>query len=198
MLGFVLSIYANSEAQKIIRRVNAYILIDTDAGIGKIGDDVRIRRASSEGAVTVGTARLVKFQDGKAAARIIEEARSYVIGIGDFVESAKIEEVSKVADNVQTDDKAMYVIFRVVSGYALIDGDTGFGRINDVVQVRRRSEGGVMDVGSVRLVKAKNGMMAAKIVDEAPSSKIRVGDFIVHRMTEVDIDTYFFEGFRRN
>lgn len=71
---------------RIIRLAGKYVLIDTDVGIGKIGDKVHVYRLTAEdGLVEVGQLKLVKFSNGKAAARILKIKQGINLEVEDIV-----------------------------------------------------------------------------------------------------------------
>ena len=71
-------------AQQIVKIIKQYALIDTDQGIGDIGDRVSVYRHTSGSSEYVGRVVLLKFKDGKAACKIIEGQ----VRIGDVVKTA--------------------------------------------------------------------------------------------------------------
>lgn len=71
-------------AQQIVKIIKQYALIDTDQGIGDIGDRVSVYRNTSGGSEYAGRVVLLKFKDGKAACKIIEGQ----VRIGDIIKTA--------------------------------------------------------------------------------------------------------------
>ena len=82
---FFVPIPLRLNAQRIIKRVKNYILIDTDIGLGEVGNKMEIKRKDNMNTIVIGIARIVKFVDGKTAAEILNEKKGFVISVGDFV-----------------------------------------------------------------------------------------------------------------
>lgn len=76
---------------KVVKIIPGYVLIDTDTGIGKINDKIKIQRMTDEGIIEVGTVQIIKFRDGKTAAKIVKERRKFKINVGDVTESYDFE-----------------------------------------------------------------------------------------------------------
>lgn len=71
---------------RIIRFAGQYCLIDTNVGIGEVGGKVKAYRLTAEeGLVEVGTLRLVKFANGRAAARILKTKPGMNLQVDDIV-----------------------------------------------------------------------------------------------------------------
>ena len=71
--------------RKIIKVVPKYVVIDTDIGIREEIKTVNVYRLENPRMFDLGTVRLLKYHDGKAVARIIDENRGYQIKVGDYV-----------------------------------------------------------------------------------------------------------------
>ena len=85
-------------AQQIVKIIKQYALIDTDQGIGEIGDRVSVYRHTSGSSEYAGRVVLLKFKDGKAACKIIEGQ----VRIGDVIKTADdllLEELLGTEDN---------------------------------------------------------------------------------------------------
>jgi len=89
---FLILISIDVRSQEIIKIVHPYVLIKGNINIGKLNDEVDVYRKEGGKDIKVSKVQLVKFVDGKTAAKILEE--KYKIMIGDFVESKK-DEISK-------------------------------------------------------------------------------------------------------
>jgi hypothetical protein len=70
-------------SQKITKVINQYVLINTDQGIGKIGDIIVVNRKINNITKKVGRISIIKFKNGMTACKIIEGN----IKIGDFIKS---------------------------------------------------------------------------------------------------------------
>ncbi|NQT26623.1 hypothetical protein HQ585_14810 [candidate division KSB1 bacterium] len=71
---------------RVIRFAGRYVLIDTDVGIGKVGDKVKVYRLTPEdGLVEIGQVKLIKFANGKAAGRILNTRRGANLQLEDIV-----------------------------------------------------------------------------------------------------------------
>lgn len=190
----------SSSAQNVINILREYVVIDTDVGIGQIGKTVQIQRRTHQGVVEVGTVRLLKFHEGKAAAKIVKEIKPFRIKIGDFVKDQNESEdfTRQSKEFLQPDQGKIYSIIRVVSGYALIKTDDEIGKKDDVVQIHRKTDQGTVGVGTAKLIKSKKGLLVAKIVNEVNHFHIQVGDFVNSSDVEkeIDIDYYFFDSFQ--
>ena len=73
----------------ITKVVDKYVLIDKDAGVGKLNEKVKVYRIVGDDVLSVGKVQLLKFQNGKAAAKIVKLNRGFQIQKGDFVSMNK-------------------------------------------------------------------------------------------------------------
>lgn len=71
---------------KIVKVIPGYVLIDTDQNVGKVGDVVRVYRATGDGQRNIGSVRIARFKSGRAAAKIVKQAAGFTIKAGDFLE----------------------------------------------------------------------------------------------------------------
>ena len=69
-------------------------------------------------------------------------------------------------------------ITRVISGYVLIDTQTVVGSIGDRLNIQRRTEHGLIGVGTVQILEFRDGKTAARVVEEYENYAISVGDII--------------------
>jgi len=80
--------FSNLFSQKVIKRTTNYVLIDTDIGIGNLNEVIMLQRSTERGVIDIGKVKLVRFKNGKAAAKIIKEFEQYRVEIGDFVKGS--------------------------------------------------------------------------------------------------------------
>lgn len=76
-------------AQVITKVVDKYVLIDKDAGVGKLNEKVKVYRIVGNDVISVGQVQILKFQNGKAAAKILKLNRGFQIQKGDFISMNK-------------------------------------------------------------------------------------------------------------
>ena len=69
--------------QKIIKVIKEYVLINSDQGIGNIGDIIEVNRDIKKVRKRVGRVLIVKFRNGMTACKILEGS----IKIGDYIKS---------------------------------------------------------------------------------------------------------------
>jgi len=72
-------------SQVIVKVIPGYVLIDTDTGIGRLNEVIKVYRLKDDGLITVGRVRILRFQDGKTGAQIVSEESGHKISVGDFV-----------------------------------------------------------------------------------------------------------------
>lgn len=70
--------------QKIIKIIPNYILIDTDKNL-KINDVIKVFRYEHNNEILIGEIKIVKFDKGRSAAKILLEENNYNISIGDYI-----------------------------------------------------------------------------------------------------------------
>lgn len=70
---------------KVIKRVSNYVLIDTDQGIGAIGDVHDVFRDLFNETQRTGSVEIVRFKNGQAAAKIRNETMGLQIEVGDYI-----------------------------------------------------------------------------------------------------------------
>jgi hypothetical protein len=87
IICFILFFIQSSTAQIIQKIIKDFVLIDTDQGIGRIQDVVNIYRFNGQTYQLIGRVRLLKFQQGKAAGKIIFTEPGRIVKIGDRVYS---------------------------------------------------------------------------------------------------------------
>ena len=80
-----------SKAQSIIRVIPNYVLIDTDTGIGKLKEKIKVYRSTDDEIITIGEVQILAFRDGMTAARIVGLQPGLDIAVGDFVELKSTE-----------------------------------------------------------------------------------------------------------
>ncbi|MFH1940997.1 MAG: hypothetical protein ABIL68_02745 [bacterium] len=71
--------------QKVVKVVPKYVVLETDVGIREVYDEVSVFRLSNPRMKNVGKIKLLKYHDGKAVGRIIEEKERLKIQAGDYI-----------------------------------------------------------------------------------------------------------------
>ena len=89
-------------AQHIIRVVKGYLLIDTDQGLGNSEDTIWISRIQGNRIVPIGRAKIIKFQAGKTAARMVSTISKRTPRINDI---ASIQQLTNTDVTVYTPEK---------------------------------------------------------------------------------------------
>ncbi len=82
LLGTVQSVFADGAIIKVQRNL---VLIDTDKGVGAIGDLQPVYRLTAGGWEKIGEVQIVKFARGKAAGRIVRQKSGSPIAVSDIV-----------------------------------------------------------------------------------------------------------------
>ena len=175
----------DNPAQTVVRVVEELILIDTDQGLGVIGDTLGVfQDGQSDDSEQLAEAVIVRFQDGHTAAKLIS-GQIDAVQDGDIVQ--RIEE----PNHLET-----AVIINVVKDYILLDTDLSFQR-GVKFQVFRGEAATPVTIGEIQFEMIKNGKMVARAVHRTPGTAIQKGDWIIlnHIVDSVDIDGYFFESF---
>ena len=196
IMGLFLLSFTPSTAQRIVKIVDNYVLIDSLWSTWQVGDEVQIKRRGDQEVFTVGTVRLLRFKQKKVAGRIVNRVQPFHIRIGDFVRSHRTSK-NDAGDAEAFNQNRRYSIIKIISDYVLIDADSKIGEINEIVRVHRKTKQGFVDVGRVKLFRFRDGKTAARIVREAERFQIQIGDVVFVREPELDIDTYFFGSFRQ-
>lgn len=194
IMGLFLLSFIPSAAQRIVKIVDDYVLIDSPRWSWRVGDKVQIRRRGHQEVITIGTVRLLRFKQRKVAGRIVNTVQPFHIRIGDFVGSQRTSK-NDAGDAGVFNRNRRCPIIKIVSDYVLIDADSEIGEVNEIIRVHRRTKQGFVDVGKVKLFKFRGGKTAAKIVREAEHLQIQIGDIVFVREPDTDIDTYFFDSF---
>ena len=90
---FSLLMINNLYSQEIIRIHNQYILIDIDKSSGlKIGDDVNVIRVNSpESPFIIGKVKIVRYQNGRYAGKILSVKNKYQIKKGDHIQIQQLK-----------------------------------------------------------------------------------------------------------
>lgn len=78
---------------EIIKVTPNYVLINSDSGLGKVGDKIIIQRRINEKIVDIGKVMIVKFKNNMTVAKIIKENSNYKIQVGDFVKATPKEQI---------------------------------------------------------------------------------------------------------
>ncbi|MCK5148785.1 hypothetical protein KAR48_18675 [bacterium] len=182
------------QAQNVIRKVSAYVLLDTDAGIGRIGESIDIYRKSGGQSFVVGKIKLVLFKNNLAAGKIIEEVAPYKIRINDYVHATKLAKASR---QWPVAVRSEMPVINVVMEWVLLNGDLGYGAIGQRYAVYRKGRSGNVKVGSMEIVRIKNGRTICKIIKQNRSKPIRKSDFVLLEDVDGsdDLDYYFFGEF---
>ncbi len=185
-------------AQKVVRVQEPYVLLDTDREIGNIGDEIRIEREIKGRMINIGTIKLVRFQKGQAAGRIMRLTKPYRILVGDRISILPPKQTAPLElQSVSVSKENVYVkVLRVAPPYVLLSGGSQTNITGDRFQVHRKTEGGLETIGMVEIVKTVQGKTAARIIDQFGDNKIQEGDFIPPNPPEADIDTYFFNSLK--
>jgi len=85
-LCLMIIIYNTCYAQKIIKVVDQYVLIDTDKNIGKVNDIITVQRKDiNQHIIDIGKIQIIKFSKGMTAAKIIFEYGNHKIKNGDYL-----------------------------------------------------------------------------------------------------------------
>jgi len=87
MILFIIIIISNTcYAQKIIKVVDQFVLIDTDQNIGNSNDVIIVQRMDiDDHIVNIGKIQIIKFVKGMTAAKVIHEYNGYKIKTGDYL-----------------------------------------------------------------------------------------------------------------
>ncbi|MBN2029925.1 hypothetical protein JW824_06730 [bacterium] len=72
-------------AQYITKIIPQYVLINRDTGVGELNEEVDVYRLVGDRIVHVGRVKILRFEQGKAAAKIINVNPGMQIVVGDFV-----------------------------------------------------------------------------------------------------------------
>ncbi|MBN2416415.1 hypothetical protein JXO52_11265 [bacterium] len=197
---FLSAISAPVSAQLVAKRADAYILIDTDSGLGGIGDTIPVYRISGGGVVTVGTVRIVRFARGMTAAKVVQET-SPGIRKNDFVSTPATRSYIAGMGQSAPGEREGTILLRN-RGYALALGDRSLGKPGDLFTVARILDNALLEVGRVRIVKFVDGKAALKIVEEYAPYRISKDDFLQSIPDRapgddaMDVDYYYFGAFR--
>ncbi len=198
LLLFCVSILHAQKIEKILRQ---YILVDTNQNLGGIGDTLYVMTGQGPSATTIGKAVIIKFQAGKTAARIVHGN----MRPGYFVSRVSERDKDTIRKSF-SDNKQYFNVQRVVSGYVLIGPNAPFDKKGKSLVVKRKTPFGYIDIGTVKVVKNQNGLVAAQVVNEINPYSIQKGDLVpgknVAQSRDVldvlnaefseDIDYYFF------
>lgn len=92
LIGQTTTVRADGAVTKVQRNL---VLLDTDRGVGNIGDVVPVFRLTSEGWQRVGEVKIVKFGRGRSAARIVRQQSGNPITINDVVKTQAPEQSLK-------------------------------------------------------------------------------------------------------
>jgi hypothetical protein len=71
--------------QKIIKVTPKFVLIDTNDGVAESLIKTNVHRMISHSMTTVGTVQLVKFYEGRAVAKIVDQEEERPIKVGDYI-----------------------------------------------------------------------------------------------------------------
>ena len=188
-------------SQKIIKKIGSYVLIDIDQTSGLApGDEIPVFRNDVFGVTEqIGKIAIIKFQDGKYAAKIISENPDFIISINDFIELPGSKKTPKAEpeQEISLDDllsvpkdnsssrpeafqsTASFQISRVVRPYALIEADetTGLNKGQQLTVHRNMPDGTIRQIGKVEILRFQTGKCATKIVQENPGFQISEFDF---------------------
>lgn len=193
---FIIASFDSLWSQTVIRVQNGYVLFDSAEGAGKIGETVKVKRRTDAGNVETGSVKLLLFRDGKASGKIVGEPQPMAVQNGDFISHEIVPKTDSVqATPMQKLADACRTVVKVISGYALVDLGTERWKTDTVLRVQRGNGAGMAEVGEMKLLKYENGKAAAKIVRENEPYRILPGDVVFQKEKELDIDTYFFEGY---
>ncbi|MBN2103547.1 tetratricopeptide repeat protein [bacterium] len=86
-------------SQNIVKKIPGFVLIDTDLGIGKLNDKIKVYRQIGNTNIEIGIVELLRFQDGKSGARIIKEFENYHIELGDRVKCSLVASTENIQIN---------------------------------------------------------------------------------------------------
>ncbi len=188
-----LAAFSSSSAQNVIRILDGYVLFDTAVGVGKVGETVEVRRRTDQGTTTTGKIRLMLIRNGKASGKIIEEVPPLRVQVGDVACGAIPSDSTRTTEAPAAAPSGSFrPVVRVVPGYALVDPGAERWEKDVILEVKRRSEQRMVDVGEMQMVKYENGKAAVKIIREVEPYRVMPGDYAVLKELRPDIDTYFY------
>ncbi len=101
----VLSGWADGFAQKIIKVIPKFVLIDTDQNIGKLGDELNVYRNTNDGRIQVGRIKILRFSNGQTGARIVWIEPGLSISVGDRVQN---DDVLSQSDFLLSEEEDIY------------------------------------------------------------------------------------------
>lgn len=186
--------------QLVAKRIDAYILIDTDKGLGGIGDTISVFRITEGSLETIGTVTIVRFSRGMTAAKVLQEG-ARKIGKNDFVSTPATQPYIAGMKQSSRQDNETRILLRNRE-YALAMADRSLGNPGDVLTVTRFINNALLRVGRVRIVKFVNGKAALKIIEEYAPYRISKDDVLTHSQKRttgdetMDVDYYYYGAFR--
>lgn len=188
--------------QTIERKMGQYILIDTDINLGSVKDTLYVMKIHRNMKKEVGKAVIVKFNQGKTAALM----KAGQAEVGDKVSKLSLTHMESISKSVDLHKQSYFSIQKVFKGYVLIGPGATFSKGNQTLIVKRNTQFGYIDIGTVNVIKTQNGKTAAKIIREISPYKIEQGDVVLGKTVSSeknvidvlsgelidDIDYYFF------
>lgn len=190
-LIFLISITSLS-GQTVEKIIQNYILIDTDHGLGKVGDSIHVLRQQGYKTVEIGTARIIRFQEGKTAAEVSAD------------DIGRIQIGDRVQKDLSAPEGLQIPVLRVIQDMVLLDGRLSL-KENTPLEVYRMTDDGYQKIGTLSFVMVREGKMVGKIIETLPGQEIKPDDRVVIQTTrsssnpidtDLDIDTYFFGDFK--
>jgi len=104
LLILILFMTAAGISQTIEKVIPGYVLIKADVAVGQVGDVVRVYRFSPRGIRYIGSVKIIRFADNKAAAKIIQEVEGLNIKEGDYI-SLRIPKILINPEALRTVDR---------------------------------------------------------------------------------------------
>jgi hypothetical protein len=101
-------------AQKIIKRINNYVLIDQP--IKFISNELNVIRISNQNKHKIGVLTIVRFKNDLTAAKIIKELPGYTISVNDLIEIPK-NDTSSNESAMNSNNNIGYYFDRITNGF---------------------------------------------------------------------------------
>lgn len=174
-------------SQSVINRIDNFVLID--AGGSKrmqIDDECPVYRDDMlTGERMIGKIRIIDIRDGNYFGEVIEENDLFPVSRGDHIQcdtdKKPIRSETPLLDMFAEPEKSAktFPIVRVHEAYVLINAGRNDGlRMNQVLPVKRRTNSGKMDIGTLRIIRFQHGQSAGKIISEKPGYHVTGNDIV--------------------
>ncbi len=174
-------------SQEILNRIQHIVLIDIDQTSGlQTGEQVPVNRKAADGSIIkIGMVEIARYQDGKCAAKIINEHSGFKISVGDSIQlqppsaEQKNKLITRGIDDLSESVPAFYTVQKIYDDYLLINaGPDSRLKPGQIYPVKRKTSWGYEFLGAVEILRFQEEQCAGRLILHSSINQVALNDVV--------------------